>query len=173
MNRLEFIKNLFTASSLVVLPSIDLKQYQKIYLLQSFVRGFQYYLGEEMIDKMKVGDMLELVRERENKYDKDAIALHFQGKKIGFIPAESNETLAKLIDAQLLELHCEIAAIKSNAKSWESIFIALYALKPIDNNIIDSKWEHLTIQETPEYHTIYDNEKVYKISKYDKITSNI
>jgi hypothetical protein len=165
MKRLEFIKGLFAASGMAVLPSVDFKQYQKIYLHQSFVRGFQYYMGQELIDNMKQGEILELVREPENKYDESAIALYYQGHKIGYIPAESNETLSKIIDANLLELHCQITAINTKAMAWENIFIALYALKPLDKSEITPIIENLTIQETPEYHTVYDEEKVYRFSK--------
>jgi hypothetical protein len=165
MNRLDFIKNIFMASGAVVLPNIELKEYSKIYLLQSFVRGFQYYKGKELISQMKENEILELVREPKNKYDDCAIALHYKGNKIGFIPAESNETLSKLLDANLLELHCEIIAINQNTQSWENIFIAIYALKAIKSNELKPELESLTIQETPQYHTAYTKDKVYRFSK--------
>lgn len=73
-----------------------------------FVAGLKYYKGPRLLNNMKEGDMLEMVREPGNPYDTNAIALHWNRHKIGFEPAASNDILAKLLDADALELHAEI-----------------------------------------------------------------
>jgi len=42
---------------------------------------------------------LELKREPQNEYDHFAIALHFEKHKIGYIPRDKNEVIARLMDA--------------------------------------------------------------------------
>src|SRR5690606_34128519 len=108
MNRSTFLRNLIATFGLSVIPVDWVKQYQKIYLLQCFVRGFRFYDGETMLQQMQEGDMLELVREPENKHDACAIALHYNMEKIGYVPRESNEILSRLIDAHVVALQAEI-----------------------------------------------------------------
>ena len=43
-----------------------------------------------MLHRMQEGDMLELVREPENKHDTCAVALRYNMKKIGYIPRAFN-----------------------------------------------------------------------------------
>ncbi len=64
----------------------SLVHYKKYYLLQCFVRGFRFYEGPNLLGGMAEGHELELVREPDNEYDDCAIALYWNGKKIGFIP---------------------------------------------------------------------------------------
>lgn len=129
MNRLQFLQSLVSIFGIAVLPEVMVEQYKKIYLLQCFVRGFQYYNGPLHIHEMHAGAMLELVRERENEHDANAIALYFNEQKIGFIPKEENRILSKIMDAEVLDLHAEFTHIEQNAASWENVHIAVYVLK--------------------------------------------
>lgn len=130
MNRLEFIKNLITVSGLSVLPKTNLSQNKKVFLHHFYVRGFQYYEGENLFPKMKLGESLDLVREPDNKFDESAIAVFFQNQKIGFIPAESNETLSKLIDVKALDLYAEITELNKENTAWDKLEIGIFTLKP-------------------------------------------
>lgn len=54
---------------------------------------------QHIIAGLKQGDELLLIRERDNKYDKNAIKIcTLQGKQIGYIPAELAVNMAKKID---------------------------------------------------------------------------
>lgn len=132
MNRLTFIKNLITVSSLSALPNIASSQSSKVYLHNFYVRGFQYYEGEKLFPKMNLGDSLDLVREPNNKYDESAIAVFFQSQKIGFIPAETNETLSKLIDLNALKLYADITELNEKNPTWDKLQIGIYTFKPIN-----------------------------------------
>jgi HIRAN domain len=156
MKRNEFIKNLILLFGATALPNAlqaMVHQYQRIYLLQSFVRGFQYYDGKKLLKKMKVGALLELVREPNNEYDTFAIAIHYQGKKIGFVPAESNEILAKLLDADLLKLQAEITNIEPKSSTWENTAIAIYVLKP-NTDALPAQGNYLLNLDEPHYRTL-------------------
>lgn len=39
-----------------------------------------------------------MVREAANPYDADAVAVHLDGLKLGFIPREANSPVARLVD---------------------------------------------------------------------------
>lgn len=152
MNRSTFLRNLIATFGLSVIPVDWIKQYQKIYLLQCFVRGFRFYNGEAVLHAMKVGDLLELVREPENRHDHAAIALHYNMEKIGYIPRESNEILSRLMDANVIELQAEITHIEQEAKAWENVHIAIYVLKELIETLEETGY--LIELTTPKYYTI-------------------
>ncbi len=52
-----------------------------------------------MEDELKQSVRLDMKREGRNKYDHFAIALWYRQTKIGFIPKDKNQVLARLMDA--------------------------------------------------------------------------
>ena len=161
MTRGNFLRNLIALYGIASLPLDMVKQYQKVYLLQCFVRGFQYYEGPKIISKINKSGLLEMVREPKNKYDENAIALHFDNQKIGFIPRESNEILSVLLDTKILNLQAEITHIEPNAANWESIYVAIYVMNEITEATIKENIEPFTILETPHYYTLKSNQNIY------------
>lgn len=161
MTRAGFLRNLIGLYGIASLPLELVKQYQKVYLLQCFVRGFSYYEGPKIINELNSSGLLELVREPNNEYDSRAIALYFNAKKIGFIPMESNEVLSVLLDTKLLNLQAEITHIEPNAQSWENVFVGIYALTEIQNQEIKELIAPYSLLETPEYHTLKSTNNTY------------
>lgn len=170
MKRHEFIKNLLASGLAVVLPNYDwIKQYDKYYLLQCFVRGFKFYEGKNLLPQMKVGDMLELVREPKNEYDEFALALYYNKQKIGFVPSESNEILSKLIDIGTIDIMAEITHLETKAALWENVAVAIYVLK--EKQIINTKADnaaYLTKLDTPKYYTVKNNDNTITRLYYDE-----
>ena len=169
MNRIDFIKNVFGLFGASVLPINAFQEYEKIYVLQCFVRGFKYYEGPKLLNIMTNGSSLQLVREPNNKYDEDAIKLVYNNKKIGYIPAEENSLLSKIIDANLLELVAEISHVEPNAATWENVHIAIYVLKVKETN--NNQYIHLTQLETPYFHS-FKNDILFKTNDTYYKTSN-
>ncbi len=64
-----------------------------------FYQGAAELLSEVSPDGGRVPGLLTLVREPDNQYDKNAIAVHFDGKKVGHIPAPQAKILAPMLDA--------------------------------------------------------------------------
>ena len=168
MKRSEFLKNIIGLFGMAVLPPLAFKSYQKIYLLQCFVRGFQYYAGPQLLDVMYEGSLLELVREPENPHDPCAIALHFNQQKVGFIPAESNEILSRLLDSRLVELLAEITHLNKEAASWENVHLAISLLKETDSPLPESAM-YLTLLEAPDYYTVkYADHQIRRVNTKGK-----
>jgi hypothetical protein len=66
---------------------------------------------EEITAGLKEWDLLSLVREPDNPYDRRAVkVLNQDGMHIGYIPRDRNETVANLMDAGK-HLYCEITGI--------------------------------------------------------------
>jgi hypothetical protein len=173
MNRLSFISRLITLGGLSFLSgkAISTKQFKKFYLLQSFVRGFKYYDGPALINQMKEGDLLELVREPDNEYDPCAIALNWNNHKIGFIPAEDNDMLSKLLDIGIPEFIAEITFLQTDAAAWENVRIAISVLKEIPaNEQLPSTAAYLTELETPHYRTLKRTDQTLTRVYPDRVT---
>lgn len=129
MKRIDFLKRLITVGFLGKFPASVLYKKRKIYLLQCFVAGFRFYKGMELLNEMEVNDFIELRREPENQHDDFAIALYWQQEKIGFIPAEYNAIIARLLDASALPLLATITHLNREVKPWENVVVAVYFLQ--------------------------------------------
>ena len=63
--------------------------------LHSFcIRGFQYWDGALVLEKLKAGDGLELCIEADNPHDPNAVAIYKDSSKLGYVPTEINESLS-------------------------------------------------------------------------------
>ncbi|MBC6493024.1 HIRAN domain-containing protein [Flavihumibacter stibioxidans] len=158
MDRSSFLKKLIGSMTIGKLPVSITKDFRKIYLLQCFVAGFRHYEGMKLLDAMKTGDLLELVREPENEYDPCAIALHWQGKKIGFVPADTNEMLSYLLDTDALSLFAVITHLEKKSQPWENVAVAIYFVQEV-NKDLPAHAGHLTRIEAPHYRTLGNRKK--------------
>lgn len=101
MIRRTFLKSLFGAA--VALPAAGGAANQPaardpVVLQRSPVAGFQFHEGEAVWNRLGTGDTLDLVREPDNPHDKRAVAVHWRGKKLGYIPGKDNCAAAQLLD---------------------------------------------------------------------------
>ena len=74
---------------------------EEILSLECIVAGTTYIQNlDEIAKKIEIGQFLDLKREQENEYDNFAISIYnSQGDKLGYIPRDKNETIARLMDA--------------------------------------------------------------------------
>jgi hypothetical protein len=73
---------------------------QRRLLVASVAGAAQHHAGALASDAVAPGRPLVLARERENRYDPNAIAvLSVEGEKVGFVPRELAEELAGELDA--------------------------------------------------------------------------
>ncbi len=62
------------------------------------IAGFTYWEGCIVFNELKIGTILRLVREQENKFDAYAVAIYFGEHKIGFIPRGANKEISKFLE---------------------------------------------------------------------------
>jgi hypothetical protein len=60
--------------------------------------GFRYHAAAEVWDELRVGDRLDLVRERDNPHDANAVSVSWRGRKLGYVPRYANVALAWGLD---------------------------------------------------------------------------
>ncbi len=70
-----------------------------ILVLECLVAGTSFRNLKNVEPELLHKVQLETVREGKNEFDKFAVALHFKKNKIGYIPKDKNETVARLMDA--------------------------------------------------------------------------
>jgi len=70
-----------------------------ILALECLVAGTSFRKLNDVEAALNKEVKLELKRESQNEYDHFAIALHFEKHKIGYIPRDKNEVIARLMDA--------------------------------------------------------------------------
>lgn len=148
MTRSGFLKRLIGIPGLGFFSIAEVAASQKVYLLQSFVAGFRFHKGVELLPLMQEQDIVELRREPENEHDEFAVAVYWQQEMIGYLPAASNEVIARLMDGKALSLVGIITHLQRDAEPWENVAIAVYFLK--NGNVP----EYLTKVESPVYRTL-------------------
>jgi HIRAN domain-containing protein len=66
----------------------------RLLVQSSPLAGFRYHAAAEVWEELHVGDRLELVREAENRFDRNAISVAWRGRKLGYVPRRENAALA-------------------------------------------------------------------------------
>ena len=97
---------------------------KEIHLFDSFVAGTTHLKDPSVLDTIKVGDKLSLMRE-DNKFDSNAIMIRTEDKKkLGYVPEKDNLIFARLMDAGKL-LIARITKIEKKG-SFHQISIGIF-----------------------------------------------
>ena len=102
---------------------------ENINLLRTEITGLQYHDYARHAKTLEVGDVLELRREKMNEFDRAAIAVYFEGDKIGFVAKEENKILSKLADhdvpleAFVVEHNKDAGIYKGNQRLMANIYM--------------------------------------------------
>ncbi len=152
MDRLAFLKSMLGNAALLTLPPLELlpKEDQDrlawtsdchlIFIYDTYIRGIQHHQGPALINNIHEHDILDLVREYDNEHDVNAVAVYWEGNKLGYLPMFENLSLAYMLDHGLL-LECHVIYTQPKAPSWEQCFIAIDLLVP-RNPSFDSYIHH-------------------------------
>lgn len=62
------------------------------------VAGFSYWQGAEVFEQLRIGTLLTLLREPDNRFDPYAVAIYFADRKLGFLPRAENHEISKWLD---------------------------------------------------------------------------
>ena len=77
---------------------------KKKYFMDCHLAGRKYHDADEVLDKLKVGTLLRLVHDLDNRYDNNAVAVLYHNEEdgedycIGYIPRENNDTIASILE---------------------------------------------------------------------------
>ena len=133
--------DLVTVTMGMPLPPLTYKEKRRVLYKECQIAGITYHDLKETWDELYEGAELVLVRDKENEYDKNAIAValaddyDIQAPEdfdfnyiLGYVPRAENEYLAMMMDLGWAEaFECELSRIEGNnpykGKLYMSIFI--------------------------------------------------
>ncbi|UCV03111.1 HIRAN domain-containing protein [Dechloromonas denitrificans] len=92
----------------------------RLLIQSSPLAGSQYYAVGEQWSQMRVGDRLDLVREPDNRHDRNAIRVEWRGHQLGYVPRRENRMLAAAMD-QGERLVARIAKLREDANPWQRV----------------------------------------------------
>ena len=98
----------------------------RILVQSSPLAGSQYYAVGEQWRAMQVGDRLDLIREPDNRHDRNAIRVEWRGHKLGYVPRAENRALAAAMD-QGDKLVARIARLSEERNPWRRVRFEVYA----------------------------------------------
>lgn len=99
---------------------------KKMYLMDCHLAGRKYHDADEVWDELKVGTVLRLERDKENRYDTNAVAVIYERKDekgsvedeflIGYIPRDNNVMIANFLEMGWNDIfECRISKLNSEA----------------------------------------------------------
>jgi hypothetical protein len=89
-------------------------------LLRAAIRGFDHAQGPQVFPQLAPGDALQLVREPTHPYDARAVRIDWRGHKLGYVPREDNDDIARRLDAGEA-LVATISTVAQQAGSWDAV----------------------------------------------------
>ena len=99
---------------------------KKEHLLSCPVAGFTYYQGVSLLADMVLGTKLQLKRDKNNKYDPQAVMIKFKGEKIGYIPRNQNSLIYKLLKVGYKGFNCIVQRIKTDSHPEDMLHVAVF-----------------------------------------------
>lgn len=108
-----------------VIPQMDKAHYASFY-----IAGFQYYQGIEVFNDLKVGTKLDLVLDRENKYDPEAVAIMFGNYLLGYVPRSCNHDIFTMLDMGMDDIYeVRICRVQPEAHPERQIDVSVFVKK--------------------------------------------
>lgn len=97
-----------------------------LYFKSSYIKGFGFYDGIEILDKLTVGTKVTMILDSDNEYDEYAIQVNVDDKKIGFISKDINKEIALILRAEQNIFDAFIDEYNQNERDDRRIKVAIY-----------------------------------------------
>ena len=107
---------------------------KKLFYMDCHLAGRKYHDADEVWDDLKVGTVLKLERDKENRFDPYAVMVVYDKDDevylLGYIPRGENETISNLLEMGWTNLfECRISKINPDAHPEEQIHLIVKILR--------------------------------------------
>ena len=99
----------------------------KILVQSSPLAGSQYYALAGVWSEIRLGDRLTLIREPENRHDRKATRVDWNGQKLGYVPRRENNAVARALDAGE-KLEARVSRLRELADPWQRVEFEVYLI---------------------------------------------
>ena len=123
LTRRKFIQKLGVLFTLLPLFSMATTKREGFQLCTLKVAGLQY--GDAAECHFTVAQALQLKRESDNVYDKYAVAIYVEEKRVGYIPKENARILAALLDNGV-KLDAEVRYFDKKKPIWDRLWVGVW-----------------------------------------------
>ena len=103
---------------------------KKLFFMDCHLAGRKYHDADDVWDDLKVGTILRLERDKENRYDPNAVMVIFEkdGEDflLGYIPRDENETIANILEMGWTDMfECRISKINPDAHPEQQVHLTI------------------------------------------------
>ena len=99
----------------------------RVLVQSSPLAGSQYYAVAELWSQIKPGDRLTLIREPDNRHDRKAIRVEWNGRILGYVPRAENRAVAQAIDAgEKIEAH--VSRLRDDPNPWRRVEFEVFLI---------------------------------------------
>lgn len=99
----------------------------KILVQSSPLAGSQYYAVAEVWPRMQLGDRLTLTREPDNRHDRNAIRVDWNGRQLGYVPRAENRAVAAALDRGE-RLEARVSRLRQEPDPWRRVEFEVYLI---------------------------------------------
>lgn len=97
----------------------------RILVQRSPLAGSQYYAASAVWSQIRVGDRLTLVREADNRHDRRAVRVEWQGWQLGYVPRAENHAVARALDTGE-RLEGRVLHLRDDPDPWRRVEFEVY-----------------------------------------------
>ena len=121
---MRFLRTSLVALALLSQP-VAAAETIRILVQNSPLAGSQYYAVSTVWNEIRVGDRLTLIREPDNRHDRHAIRVEWNGYKLGYVPRAENRTAARALDDGE-NLEARVTRMRDDPDPWRRVEFAVY-----------------------------------------------
>ena len=124
--RLERALALAIALALPV-PSVRGGEAIRVLVQSSPLAGSQYYAASALWSQIRTGDRLTLVREADNRHDRNAVRVDWNGQQLGYVPRAENRAVARALDDGE-KLEARVSRLREDPDPWRRLEFEVFLL---------------------------------------------
>ena len=121
---MRFLRTSLLALAFLPLPAATAETI-RILIQNSPLAGSQYYAINKVWTDIRAGDRLALIREADNRHDRNAIRVEWNGHKLGYVPRAENRAAARALDAGE-NLEARVTRMRDDPDPWRRVEFAVY-----------------------------------------------